>query len=81
MRKSPRQRVCEMHRMAVFAAGLLVTLSGLAIKTYFVTMQTADAMAETRNDIKLLLRNDALHEQREIDMRARMDRLENRGER
>jgi hypothetical protein len=70
-----------LHRLAVFGAGLLVTLSGLAIKTYYTAMQTADEVAEIHSDVKALLRNDAAQDQRERDTKERVDRLENRGER
>lgn len=84
--KTAKQRVCELHRLAMLAATLLITLSGLAIRTYFTTMRTADDMTEMRADVKALLRNDAAQDQRERDgekdrnrIHQQLDRLEDRG--
>jgi hypothetical protein len=92
VRKSPRQRVCELRRLAAWAASLLVMLSGMAIKTYYTTLQTADAVQDIRAEMKAqradmarLLRNDAMQDQRANDaeqdrdrMRARLQRIEDR---
>lgn len=86
MAKTARGRLCDIHRLTVLGASLLITLSGLAIKTYYTAMATADSMSEIRADVKTLLRNDAAQTQRERDaeqdrdrIRQRVEQLEDRG--
>lgn len=92
-KKTARDRICDIHRLTVLGASLLITIAGMEIKAYFVTMQTADAVAEIRAevgqhsvDMQQILRNDAKQDQRADDaqkdrdnLRARLDRWENRG--
>jgi hypothetical protein len=95
MKRSPRQRICDLYRVAVLASGLLITLSGLAVKTYWTTMDTAAATTDIRADLKAyqadmirLQRNDAAQDQRMNDgekdrenIRRRLERLEDGGKR
>jgi hypothetical protein len=92
VRKSASKRACDLHRLAVWAANLLIALSLLAIKTYYTTMETASAVQDIkadmnaqRGDMAHLLRNDAMQDQRQIDgkedrdrLRARVQRLEDK---
>lgn len=76
----------NLRRHVGWIAALLVTLTGMAIRTYFTTQANADSMASIAADVKYLLRNDQKQDQAIRDgekdrdhLRQRVNECSNRG--
>ena len=81
------ERPFNLRRHIAWIAALLVTLAGMAIRTYFTTESTAQAMTEMSSDVKYLMRNDQKQNQAIRDaekdrdhLRQRVNAYDNRGE-